>query len=303
MAKFEGVKWAPHQMRYLLPDKQFDILESDAKIAAVSRSVFYATFLCFEGVRFFCKKGAGGRLEVNFLNWHRNLERLRRGIAFNLSQDPGRDDPVGRGARDDHRPPVFQGAGHPGLPRGDGRPRRPGLPPAVHRGRRAVHGGDVPRSTRRPGPLLPLRQLPGRALHRRRRPPPRPGRGGQQDGLAQARHQLSHQPEGPRGGQRGRSGGRGGPVPRRPDARPSGRAAHHRVGFLVLPVRPARRDGHQDPRKRAHPALGHHPGHGHDPAGDGGQGRGAPRRLRRASPPASKPTSSSSPPASARPGS
>jgi branched-chain amino acid aminotransferase len=86
MAKFEGVKWAPHQMRYLLTDKQFDILESDAKTAAVSRSIFYATFLCFEGIRFFCKKSPGGRLEVNFLNWHKNLERFRRGIAFNLSK-------------------------------------------------------------------------------------------------------------------------------------------------------------------------------------------------------------------------
>jgi branched-subunit amino acid aminotransferase/4-amino-4-deoxychorismate lyase len=89
MAKFEGVKWAPRQMRYLLPDKQFDILGADARVAAVSRSVFYATFLCFEGIRFFCKKGASGRLEVNFLNWHKNLERLRRGIAFNLSKDQG----------------------------------------------------------------------------------------------------------------------------------------------------------------------------------------------------------------------
>jgi branched-subunit amino acid aminotransferase/4-amino-4-deoxychorismate lyase len=86
MAKFEGVKWAPRQMRFLLPEKQFDILEADAKVYGVSRSIFYATFLCFEGIRFFCKRGAAGRLEVNFLNWHQNLERLRRGIAFNLSR-------------------------------------------------------------------------------------------------------------------------------------------------------------------------------------------------------------------------
>jgi len=86
MAKFEGVKWAPRQMRYLLPAKQFDILEPDAKVYGVSRSIFYATFLCFEGIRFFVKKTAKGQLEVNFLNWHKNLERLRRGMAFNLSQ-------------------------------------------------------------------------------------------------------------------------------------------------------------------------------------------------------------------------
>lgn len=86
MAKFEGVKWAPRQMRYLLPGKQFDILEADAKVFGVSRSIFYAAFLCFEGIRFFSKKNVKGRLEVIFLNWHRNLERLQRGMAFNLSK-------------------------------------------------------------------------------------------------------------------------------------------------------------------------------------------------------------------------
>jgi branched-chain amino acid aminotransferase len=86
MARFEGVKWAPRQMRYLLPDKQFDILDADAKVFAVSRSIFYAAFLCFEGVRFFAKRNAGGELEILFLNWHKNLERLQRGMAFNLSR-------------------------------------------------------------------------------------------------------------------------------------------------------------------------------------------------------------------------
>lgn len=87
MAKFEGVRWAPRQMRYLLPEKQFDILEADAKVYGVSRSVFYASFLCFEGIRFFCKKDAKGQIVVLFLNWHKNLERLRRGITFNLSRE------------------------------------------------------------------------------------------------------------------------------------------------------------------------------------------------------------------------
>ena len=86
MAKFEGVKWAPRQMRYLLPGKQFNILEADAKVFGVSRSTFYATFLCFEGIRFFAKKTAKGQLEVILLNWHKNLERLQRGMAFNLSK-------------------------------------------------------------------------------------------------------------------------------------------------------------------------------------------------------------------------
>jgi branched-subunit amino acid aminotransferase/4-amino-4-deoxychorismate lyase len=86
MAKFEGVKWAPRQMRYLLPEKQFAILESDAKVYGVSRSIFYATFLCFEGIRFFAKKNPKGQLEVILLNWDKNLERMQRGMAFNLSQ-------------------------------------------------------------------------------------------------------------------------------------------------------------------------------------------------------------------------
>jgi branched-chain amino acid aminotransferase len=86
MAKFEGVKWAPRQMRYLLGEKQLDLFESDAKVYAVSRSIFYATCLCFEGIRFFCKKSSAGRVEVHFLNWHKNLERLQRGLAFNLSR-------------------------------------------------------------------------------------------------------------------------------------------------------------------------------------------------------------------------
>ncbi len=86
MAKFEGVKWAPRQMRYLLDGKEFEILDPDARVYAVSRSLFYATFLCFEGIRFYCRRNAKGQLEVNFFNWHQNLERFRRGIAFNLSR-------------------------------------------------------------------------------------------------------------------------------------------------------------------------------------------------------------------------
>ena len=44
-------------------------------------------------------------------------------------------------------------------------------------------------------------RLPRRAVHRRRHPPPRPGRGREQDRLAQARRQLPHQREGRRGRQ------------------------------------------------------------------------------------------------------
>lgn len=85
MAGFEGVKWASKQMRYLLIEKQFDLLEAESKVYAVSRSIHYGLFLCFEGIRFFCKKGQGSQLEVVFLNWDKNLERFQKGIAFNLS--------------------------------------------------------------------------------------------------------------------------------------------------------------------------------------------------------------------------
>ena len=62
MAKFEGIHWASHQMRYGLPDKDFSIVPSGSKVYAVSRSVHYALFLAFEGIRFFCRKNAEGRL-------------------------------------------------------------------------------------------------------------------------------------------------------------------------------------------------------------------------------------------------
>jgi len=86
MARFEGVEWAPAQMRYGLNDKTFELLEANAKVYAVSKSIFYAMILCFEGIRFFCRRTAGGRLEIRLLNWHKNLERFLRSIAFNLSK-------------------------------------------------------------------------------------------------------------------------------------------------------------------------------------------------------------------------
>jgi branched-chain amino acid aminotransferase len=84
MAGFEGIRWASRQMRYLLTDKQFELLEAEAKVYAVSRSIHYGAFLAFEGIRFFCKKTGEGRPEVILLNWDKNLERFRRGMAFNL---------------------------------------------------------------------------------------------------------------------------------------------------------------------------------------------------------------------------
>jgi len=86
MAGFEGVRWAPRQMRYQLIDKSFDILEPDARVFAVSRSIHYGLFLAFEGIRFFCRRNDGGRPELVFLNWHKNLERFRSGISFNLGR-------------------------------------------------------------------------------------------------------------------------------------------------------------------------------------------------------------------------
>lgn len=87
MARFEGVKWASKQMRYSLVEKQFDLLEANARVYAVSRSIHYGLFLCFEGIRFFCKKNEKDKLEVIFLDWDKNLERFKKGISFSLSNE------------------------------------------------------------------------------------------------------------------------------------------------------------------------------------------------------------------------
>jgi branched-subunit amino acid aminotransferase/4-amino-4-deoxychorismate lyase len=86
MAKFEGIHWASHQMRYSLSDKAFSILPSGSRVFAVSRSVHYALFLAFEGIRFYCRRTAEGGLEAVFLNWRQNLERLRRAMLFNIGE-------------------------------------------------------------------------------------------------------------------------------------------------------------------------------------------------------------------------
>ena len=87
MAKFEGIQWAEKQMRFGLVGRDYELLPADAKVFAVSRSIHYGLFLAFEGIRFFCRKHADGGLEIVFLNWHMNLERFRKGMAFNLSHD------------------------------------------------------------------------------------------------------------------------------------------------------------------------------------------------------------------------
>jgi len=84
MAQFEGVQWAESQLRYFLKDKKIDYVKPNSRIFAVSRSIHYGLFLAFEGIRFFCKHNAQGELEILFVNWLNNLDRFRRGIAFNL---------------------------------------------------------------------------------------------------------------------------------------------------------------------------------------------------------------------------
>jgi len=85
MAGFIGTKWADKQFLFTLKDKQLEFLDADAKVNAVSRSIHYGLNLAFEGIRFFCKKKKNGKLEVVFLSLEKNLQRLQRGISFNLS--------------------------------------------------------------------------------------------------------------------------------------------------------------------------------------------------------------------------
>jgi len=87
MAVFEGVKFADKQMRYLLDGKDYALFEFDDKVYSVSRAIHYGQFLVFEGIKFFCKKNEKGNLKIIFVNWHLNLERLQRSIAFCLGRD------------------------------------------------------------------------------------------------------------------------------------------------------------------------------------------------------------------------
>lgn len=84
MAGFEGTVWAEYQARYQLRDKSCVMVPMADKVPAVSRSIHYGLCLAFEGIRYFIGPAENGRLAVQFLNLHRNLERFRRSIAFNL---------------------------------------------------------------------------------------------------------------------------------------------------------------------------------------------------------------------------
>lgn len=87
MAVFEGVKFAKKQMRYQLDGKDYSLFECDDKVYSVSRSIHYGQFLVFEGIKFFCKNNEKNNLEIVFVNWHLNLERLQRGISFCLGKE------------------------------------------------------------------------------------------------------------------------------------------------------------------------------------------------------------------------
>jgi branched-subunit amino acid aminotransferase/4-amino-4-deoxychorismate lyase len=87
MANFENARWAPGQMRYFLHDKSFEMFEAEATAYAATRSAYYASFLCFEGIRYFCHRNKRGKLELVLVNWDQNLERFRQSMAFNLSSN------------------------------------------------------------------------------------------------------------------------------------------------------------------------------------------------------------------------
>lgn len=84
MAGFEGIKWAGSQARYTLHDKTFAMVPVGDKVPAVSRSIHYGICLAFEGIRYFIGPAEDGSLHIQFLNLHKNLQRFRRSIAFNL---------------------------------------------------------------------------------------------------------------------------------------------------------------------------------------------------------------------------
>lgn len=84
MAGFEGIKWAGSQARYTLHDKAFAMVSVADKVPAVSRSIHYGICLAFEGIRYFIGPAEDGSLHIQFLNLHKNLQRFRRSISFNL---------------------------------------------------------------------------------------------------------------------------------------------------------------------------------------------------------------------------
>ncbi|NLW81481.1 MAG: hypothetical protein GXY42_07390 [Desulfovibrionales bacterium] len=84
MAGFEGTKWADFQARYMLRDQSFSMVSMADKVPAVSRSIHYGLCLAFEGIRYFVSPSGHGGLQIRFLNLHKNLQRFRRSITYNL---------------------------------------------------------------------------------------------------------------------------------------------------------------------------------------------------------------------------
>ncbi|MEC7987576.1 MAG: aminotransferase class IV [Myxococcota bacterium] len=90
MAKFEGVRWAPNQLQWILKSRQKNFLSSDAKTYAVSRSIHYGIFLVFEGIRFFAYRDDSNRIAIRFCNLDKNLERFLQGLAYSLGPELSR---------------------------------------------------------------------------------------------------------------------------------------------------------------------------------------------------------------------
>lgn len=86
MAGFEGIEWAPGQLKYTLKTKDSRMEGARSKTYAVSRSIHYGVFLAFEGIRFFVRKD-NGHLKAVFLNHDKNIARFKAGITYNLGPD------------------------------------------------------------------------------------------------------------------------------------------------------------------------------------------------------------------------
>jgi len=86
LATFDGLEWAPYQISYTLNKKTVKMGTASAKTYSISRSIHYALFLVFEGIRFYVKK-EGTNFTLIFLNPEFNAGRFREGMSFSLSPE------------------------------------------------------------------------------------------------------------------------------------------------------------------------------------------------------------------------
>lgn len=86
LATFDGIEWAPYQISYTLSKKNVKMEPARAKTYSISRSIHYALFLVFEGIRFYVRKD-GRNLTITFLNPEFNASRFREGMSFSLSPE------------------------------------------------------------------------------------------------------------------------------------------------------------------------------------------------------------------------